>query len=62
MPLSIVGVVNLLLILSRPFSFEGGEPYLNAFVKKYYNIALYSDIYWPISFKPGMMMDTINTF
>ena len=49
--LRLVGVINLILILSQPFSIQGREPYFYDFVTKNFKAGLYSDIYRPISFK-----------
>ena len=43
--LRLVGVVNLIPILSHPFDIHGSEPYLRDFVKKNFSIGLYADIY-----------------
>ena len=50
------GVMNLILILSHLFSIQRREFYKSDFVKEKFNIGLYSDIYWPVSFKIGMML------
>ena len=54
---------NLILILSCALSIEGREPYLYDFGLKrkkenlYHWLVLYSDIYWPISLKIGVMIE-----
>ena len=57
-PLRLVDVVILILILFRPLCMQGREPYSCQFIKKIFNIGLYSDIYGPISVKLGMMIET----
>ena len=48
--LRLVGVMNLILIRSGPFSIQRREPYLSDFIKKTtFSIDLYSDIYRLIS-------------
>ena len=53
-----VSVVNLMFIICHPFNNQGREPCLCDFVKKAFNIGLYSDIYKPIFFKREMMVET----
>ena len=70
--LRLVGVMNLSFFLSRPFSFQGRNPYLCDFVKKtkqnnnkkhtHLNVGLYSDIYRPIFFKLGMVIETTDSY
>ena len=49
--LRLVGVMNLILILSFPSDIQGREPFLYDFIKKKNsNVGLYSDICRPISF------------
>ena len=55
-----IGVRNPILLLPWPFNIQGKEPYLCGFVKKKFNIGLYSDIYRSISFKLGMKIETTN--
>ena len=59
-----LGMMNLILILSHPWNIQGREPYLYDFLKKQtnkqtnFNVALYSDICGPNSFKLGIMIET----
>ena len=56
-------VMNLIHILSHPFNIQGREPYLPEFVGgKTFNIGWYSDIYRPISFKLGMIVETTKLY
>ena len=47
-------------MLLCPFNIQGREPYLYDFVhnQQTFNVDLYSEIYWLISFKLSMMIDT----
>ena len=64
--LRFVGVMNFILILSRPFIIQGREPYLSDFVTKdnkeekeeEETVGFYSDIYRLISFKLSMMIES----
>ena len=63
MLLILVGVMNLILILSCPFNIQGREPNLYDFVKKKnFNVGLYSDIYRLISFKLCMLIKTTKLY
>ena len=56
--LRLVGVMNLILILSHPFSIQGREPNSCDFIekRKKINVFLYSDIYGSVSFRLGLMI------
>ena len=56
------GVMNLIFILCCPFDVQGREPYLCDFVKKDINDCLYSDIYRPVSFNLGLMIETTKLY
>ena len=56
MLLRLVGVMNLVLILSHLFSIQGREPYFDGFVEEANNVGLYPGIYRPISIKLSMMI------
>ena len=43
--LSPVGVMNLILILSRPFSIQGREPNLNDFIEKLWGWLIFRHLY-----------------
>ena len=51
-----VGVINLILILSCPFSIQWREPYKISFFKKS-KVGLYSDTYRPNSFKLDLIIE-----
>ena len=57
--LRLVSVMKLVLILYRPASIQKNVIWL-----KRINVGLYSDIYWQISFKLGMTIETtlLNIF
>ena len=54
----LVDVMNLILILSHPFSVQMRESYFLEFVNRTLDIVLYSDVYWQISVKLGMTIET----
>ena len=56
-----VRVMNLILILSRRFSIQRRGHFIDDFIrkKKSFNIGLRSHIFMPISFKRGVVMNTI---
>ena len=58
----LVGVMNLILLLSGPYNILAREPYLYNFINKNINIVLYSNIYRPISLKLGMMIETTKLY
>ena len=77
-PLRLAGVMNLTLLLLRPFNIQRRESYLRYFVEKtktksnkttrtptatkHFNAGLFSDIYRPISFKLGMAIETTKFY
>ena len=54
--LRLVDVMNHILILYRPFTFQKREPYFYDFIKKV-NVGLYSDNYRSICFKLCVMIE-----
>ena len=61
--LRLVRMMNFLLILSQPFSFQGREPYLHDFIKKEpLTFGWYLDVYWLISLKLGMMIEITTLY
>ena len=60
--LSLVGVMNLILILLRPVDIQGREPYLYNVIEKNVKIGFYSYICRPISFKLGLMIETTKLY
>ena len=62
MSLSLVGLVSLKLILSRPISVQGSEPYSCDFVNNNNNKCWHADIYWLISFKFSMMIGNTKLY
>ena len=57
-----VRVINLMLILSHSFNTQGKEPYLCDFFKENVNLGLCSDIYRPIFFKLGTIIETTKFY
>ena len=53
----LVGIMNVILNLSRPFNNQG-----NYFVTENFNIGLYLDIQRPISFKLGTMIEITKLY
>ena len=58
--LRLVGLINLILILSYPVNIQGREFNLVFHQKNY--VGVYSDTYRPISFKRGRMIDTTKLY
>ena len=63
--LRLVSVMKLILILSHPLNIQGEKTYFYRFCKKKnqkkrenYDVGLYSNIYLPLSFKLGLMIET----
>ena len=54
--------MNLIHIWYHPFSIQGRAPYLYDFVRKTFNVGLYSDICRPVSFKLGLMTETTQLY
>ena len=58
--LGVVGLMSFILILSRPIFMR--ENHTDVILLKRINTGLYSGIYWPFSYKRGMIIDTIVLF
>ena len=64
----LAGLMNLILILFRLVNINGREPYWGDLKKKKkienknVSLTLHSNIYCPISFKLGMVTDTVELF
>ena len=56
--LRLCGVTNFMLIVSHSLNIQGRDAYLYDFININFNIGLYSDIYRPVSFKLGMMIES----
>ena len=52
--------MHFILILSRPFHIQGKEPHLRDFIEKNFDIGMYSDVYKPVSFRLGTVIETID--
>ena len=57
----LIGLTNLIPNLFRPISIQGRKVSVRDFVKEF-NIGLYLNIYGPIPFKRGMMIETTELY
>ena len=60
--LRLVNVIHLILVLSHPLNIQWRELHAYESIKKNLNVGYYSDIYRPVCFKLGMMIETTRLY